>query len=291
MKIGILTLRHGPSAKTSITPEVIRLLEEWGARVDVIHPEERCTSLSSIRPEHDLYVLKSETELALSYAGALHAAGAAVVNPYPAAAMLKDKIIANRRLEEAGVPVAETFVAGHPRQLAPLLEEGPIVVKPYRGSKGRGVHVVWDADELENVATDEGPVLAQRYHRPDGRDRKIYCIGGQLFGVKRIWPARTYEEKLGEPFSIDPVLRDVALRCGAAFGIDIFGVDVVISDGKPWVVDLQGFPGFKGVPDAALRLADHLYAIAERVIGGGTAAEPKAPAKVDATVGGGAVSA
>ncbi len=268
MKIGILTLRHASTVKSLIMPEVVRLLGEWSAEVDVIYPEERCTALSDVRVEHDLYVLKSETELTLSLAGALHAAGAAIVNPYHASSMMKDKIVAMRRLEEAGVPVPATYVTGSPRQLAHLLESGPLVLKPYRGSKGRGVQVIWDPDELDDVA-DDSLVFAQHYHKPDGRDRKIYCIGGQLFGVMRRWPAHTYEEKLGEAFSVDAALRDIALRAGAAFGVDLFGVDIIISDGRPFVVDMQGFPGFKGVPEPALRLADYVYATAERILAGG----------------------
>lgn len=248
-------------------PEVLRLLRGWGATVDVIHPAERSTDLASLRVSHDLYVLRSESEMALSLAGALHAIGAPILNPWPIAALMKDKIAATRLLQAAGVPVPETHVSGTPRALAPLLEAGPIVLKPYRGSKGRGVRVVWEPEDLDAVDAG-GPVLAQRYHRPDGPDRKIYCIGGQLFGVLRQYPARTYRQKCGAPLSLDPELREIALRCAAAFGVELFGVDVVLSGGVAHVVDIQSFPGFKGVPDAALRLADYVYATLQRVLAG-----------------------
>jgi hypothetical protein len=39
-------------------------------------------------------------------------------------------------------------------------------------------------------------------------------------------------------------------------------VDVVFSDGAPWVVDMQAFPGFKGVPDAAVHLCDAILTAA-----------------------------
>jgi ribosomal protein S6--L-glutamate ligase len=268
MNIGLLTLRHPPSRRSPITPEVVGLLEEWGAHVDLIHPDDELTDLATIRAEHDLYVLKAGTELALSFAGALHAIGATILNPYPIAAMCRDKIIATRTLERAGVPVPATYTTLHPAQLAVLLDDGPLVLKPYRGSEGRGVHVVWDADELDCVPGDHGPVFAQRYHEPDGRDRKIYVIGGQVFGVKRVWPVRSFEDKLGEPFTITPELRDIALRCGAAFGLELYGLDIIINDGRPYVVDISSFPGFKGVPDAALRLADYIFTAAQRVLAG-----------------------
>jgi ribosomal protein S6--L-glutamate ligase len=89
-----------------------------------------------------------------------------------------------------------------------------------------------------------------------------------VFGVMRAWPPRTYEEKLGQAFPVTPELRDLALRCGEAFGIDVFGVDIIVSAGVPYVVDVSSFPGFKGVPDAALRLADYINWAADRVIAG-----------------------
>ena len=113
----------------------------------------------------------------------------------------------------------------------------------------RGVHVVWDADELDDVSSGDGPIFAQRWLRPDGRERKIYCIGGQLFGVVRAWPARTFDEKVGEAFALGPELREIALACGRAFGVDVFALDVLVSDGRPYVVNMQSLPGrWAGLP-------------------------------------------
>jgi ribosomal protein S6--L-glutamate ligase len=110
----------------------------------------------------------------------------------------------------------------------------------------------------------KNPILAQRYHPPDGADLKIYSIGGRLFGVKKIFPARTEDEKHGEPFTPTPELSEIAYRCGRAFGIDLYGVDIIESSGHPYVVDISSIPGFKGVPDAPLHLARHLYDTAKR---------------------------
>jgi ribosomal protein S6--L-glutamate ligase len=266
MKIGILMLRHPPTRISPVMPEVLRLLRDWGCKVDVIYPEEQVSSLSEVRVEYDLYVLKSGTDLALSMAGALHAVGARILNPYPVAAAMRDKIVAMRLLQAAGLPVPETYITSDPQHLVSFLDAGPLVLKPYRGSQGRGIHIVWDADELDDVPNDEGPVFAQRYHKPEGEDHKIYVIGEQMFGVKRIFPAKTYEEKIGEPFTITAELQELARRCSRAFGIELFGFDVVMSGGRPYVVDIQSFPGFKGVPDAALRLADYIYSAGRQVL-------------------------
>jgi ribosomal protein S6--L-glutamate ligase len=248
-------------------PEVTRLLVERGAKVEIVHPEERVTDLRTLAPEHDLYVLKSGTEAALSLAGALEAAGAAVLNPYRVAAACRDKVVGTKVLAAAGIPVPETYVTARPRALLPLLEGGPLVLKPYRGSQGAGIRVVRTRQELMLLQDNGRPILAQRYVEARGRDRKLYRIGDEIFGVLRVWPARSYEEKLGEPFAVGPELREIVLRCGEPFGISLYGVDVVVAD-RPYVVDMSSFPGFKGVPHAAERLAEYVYGAARRASAG-----------------------
>ena len=216
MRIACLMIRHAPTRTGSIMPEVVRLLSQRGAKVDLMYPEEQLIDLSKVRVEHDLYILKAKTELSLSLSGALHAAGAAILNPYPVSVMLRDKIITFQVLQAAGVPVPDSYAVSHADQLNPLLEEGPLVLKPYKGSQGEGIHVVWRADDLAGLPFNGGPVFAQRYHVPQGRDRKLYSIGGELFGVKRVWPARSLDQKRGESFTVTPELRQIALRCGRA---------------------------------------------------------------------------
>lgn len=269
MRIAVITTRDKPSGQSSVMQEAARILSEKGTVVEILNPDERLIDLANVKVEYDLYILKSSSQSAISLAGLLHAAGANLLNPYPAVARMKDKILATQVLQAADVPLPETFMAAQPGQLVELLADGPLVVKPYwGGSQGRGVRIVEKADELADIPTDQGLIFAQRYHKPDGRDHKIYCIGGQVFGVMRIWPARTYEEKLGEPFTVAPEMSEIALRCGRAFGVDLFGLDIIVSDGQPYVVDINTFPGFKGVPEAARYLAAYIQAAARRVLRG-----------------------
>jgi ribosomal protein S6--L-glutamate ligase len=194
------------------------------------------------------------------------------------AALCRDKIVSTRLLAAADVPVPDSWVAGRVELLADALADGPLVIKPHRGSQGHGVVFVRDAASLAALAHIGGPVFAQRYVPHDGPDHKLYCIGGQVFGVRRVWPARTLVEKVGEPFPVSVPLRDLVLRVGAVFGMDLFGLDVVVSRGVPFAVDLSSFPGLKGVPAAALRLAEYVYAAARRASRGEPVTpEPMAP--------------
>ncbi|HVH66760.1 MAG TPA: hypothetical protein VM716_02755 [Gemmatimonadales bacterium] len=273
LRIGFLVESRFARSTTHVSA-VMRALSDAGVIVDVIHPVTQALELSSVRAEHDLYVLKKTSRLSLSIAGVLHAQGAAIVNPYPVTVALRDKIITSRILQSAGVPTPATYVASHPDRLAPFLDGGPIVVKPYQGSDGLGVRVVRNAAELAAVRASRDPVFAQRYHPPQGRDRKIYVVGHQLFGVKKVFPATTEVDRLGEPFTPSPELCEIARRCGTAFGIDFYSVDIIESGGQPYVVDMCSFPGCGGVPDAPRHLASYLQAAAERAARGQGAPSP-----------------
>ena len=277
MRIGFLMERSFTDGRS--VPEVIRLLRELGATAKPLHLGDDLIDSARVRLDYDLYVLKSTSDLAMSLAADLHAAGAALLNPYPVSALLRDRIQTFRVLRGAGVTVPETFVASQVSQLLPALERGPLIVKTYRQPGKQRAEVVSDEAELAALGPIEEPVFAQRYHPPDGgqSDRSIYSIGSDLFGVLRGGPARTNGEKNGCQFTLSPELVDIARRCGAAFGIDLFDVDVVVSGGRTYVVDMSSFPGFNGVPDAPVRLAKYIYAVAGRAARGELIAAADSP--------------
>ena len=257
MRVAIVALRH-PSGRFSVlVPEMEARLQDLGCEVEIIDPDAGPVDLGAVRTDADLYILKSGTEAALSFAGVLHARGARVVNPYPVAAACRDKIVQTLVLAEAGVPVPQSWMTVAPMSLLPQLEDGPLILKDPRGSQGRGLEIVHDRDGLAALPVGT-PWLAMRYYRPEGEDLKLYRIGDEVFGVERIFPAKTYAQKLGRPYAVSDDLRDIVLRCGDAFGISVYGVDVIRSRGRHWVVDMSSFPGFKGVPAAGRRIVDHV---------------------------------
>jgi ribosomal protein S6--L-glutamate ligase len=262
MRIGILLDWANPNIL-----EMTHLLARRGVKLNLIHPEKQLIDMNMVTVENDLYLLKSGSDAAMSLAGALHAIGAATLNPYPAVALLRNKFIVMRVLQQAGIPTPQTFMANEIEHLIPLLDSGPLILKPYRGSRGAGIHIVSSPGELSGLAV-EGPILAQRYMKPEGLDYKIFSIGSRLFGVRRVWPLQTYEDKIGESFILSPELEEIALRCGRAFGIDLFGMDIVYSNGAPYVVDVNKFGSFMGVPNAPCLLAEYIYSSCQRVLNG-----------------------
>jgi len=250
-------------------PQLARLLEQRGVTAKALRLGDDLIDVARVRLDYDLYVLRNRTDLAMSVAADLHEAGAALLNPYPISALLRDRIVTLRMLRAAGVLVPDTFVASDASQLLPALDGGPLILKAPRRTGKRSKHIVTNAAELAALGPMTEPLLAQRYHQPDRPvDQKIYSIGSEQFGVLRVRPARPYDDRDTAPFPLSAALESLARCCGAAFGIDLFSVTIVESGGSTYVVDMSSFPAFKGVPDACERLAAYIATAADRAMRG-----------------------
>lgn len=255
---------------SAVTAETIGRLRGYGIEVDLLVPEAGCLELAEIRPTHDLYVLKSKSTLTLSWAGVLTRAGAVTVNTWRSCSLAKDKIAATALLSAAGVAVPPSWATGSPGPLRPLLNEGPLWIKPHRGSRGIGVSRVETSMELDRQArcTDAHnlplPLFVQREVPSGGRDLKVYVVGDWVSALTRQFPARTVREKLGTPIPISTEVRAAALACGRALGLELYGVDFLLHGDRFHVVDVNPYPGYKGAAEASSRLAGYLIQRARR---------------------------
>jgi ribosomal protein S6--L-glutamate ligase len=256
-RIYVMLARRVPPVPSPVLAEVFHLLGGAGFRVESGIAEALLARPDELRVEHDLYVLKSHTELSLSLAGALHLQGARILNPFPNCTVTQNKIVASRLLRAAGIPIPRCWVTGDLRLLEPVARQGPLIIKPYLGHRGAGLHVVRSPMDLALVPPPEAPVIVQDYVGSGGEDLKVYVVGEEVFAVRKPFSPTSFAVP-GRPCPVDPRVRDIALRCGRAFGLGLYGLDVVEGPGGPWVVDVNTFPGYKGVPGVAPRIADYI---------------------------------
>jgi ribosomal protein S6--L-glutamate ligase len=260
---------------SATTAQTIELLRQRGARVDVVVPEAELWDLGRLRPEHDLYVLKSKTPLSLSLAAALEAAGARTVNRVAASGLAKDKLLHSALLARAGVPVPRAWACACGPALGRLLgglNGARLLAKPPGGSMARGIRRLAAASELAGedgpalIAAMAGrggpprPLLLQEEVPSDGLDLKLYVVGDWVAAIRRPFPARTEAEKRGRPAEVPSAIRRAALACGGALGLDLYGVDVLTSEAGFRVVDVNAFPSYRGIADGPRRVADFLLA-------------------------------
>ena len=153
------------------------------------------------------------------------------------------------------------------RLLEAAVAAQPLIIKPYLGYSGTGVRLVRTARELAALPPPQGPVLIQEYVPGRGDDLKVYVAGDDVFAVRKPFSPTSFIVP-GRPVPVTPAVRDLALRCGQVFGLGLYGVDIVEGVDGPWVVDVNTFPGYKGAPGAAARIADYIadYALGRRVL-------------------------
>lgn len=265
---------RGAARHSDATAEVIERLRARGAIVDVLLPDDGPIDIAELRPAHDLYVLKSRTPVALAVAAVLDARGARAVNPYRASAIARDKIASTAILAAAGIKVPASFATGEPARLVAAAPSTALWLKPYRGSRGAGVTrlPLAQARSLPAPRDVDGlplPAFAQVDVPTTGADLKVYVVGERLWGVSRVFPARTPAEKAGIPAIVSGSVRDAALRCGQVLGLELYGVDVVGAGADRAIVDVNAYPGYKGAAGAAAAIADHLLARARgRLVAG-----------------------
>lgn len=269
-------LARRPDGPSHVVAEVMERLRLRGLEVTSAIAEEVVERPGHLGAEADLWLLKSYTPLSLSLAGVLHRAGARVLNPYPACLAARDKIAAAQVLEAAGIPAPRSWVTGDLSLLAPLAREMPLVVKPHMGWRGEGVRVVRSEAELLALPPPREPVLVQEFLPGPGVDLRVYVVGERVFATRKPFSARSFSLP-GEEVPVADEVRRIALRCGEAFGLGLYGLDLIEAPGGPRVVDVNYFPGYKGIAAAADAVAEYVARCAEGAVslpGAGPHASP-----------------
>jgi ribosomal protein S6--L-glutamate ligase len=262
MRLRFMLARRVPDGPSRIVIEVAALLRRRGFDVKSVIGEELVQRPERLAAEADLWLLKSYTPLSLSLAGVLQAAGARVMNPYPACLAARNKILAAQVLHAAGVPAPRSWVTGDLSRLRRLLRKTPLVVKPYMGWRGEGVRIVRSEAELLALPPPQEPVLVQEFVPGPGEDLRVYVAGNRVFATRKPFSEASFSVP-GKPVPVSDPVRQIALRCGEAFGLGLYGLDLIEAPDGPRVVDVNYFPGYKGIPEAAEAVADYVVLFAE----------------------------
>ncbi|MFG1810030.1 RimK family alpha-L-glutamate ligase [Streptomyces sp. NPDC049040] len=270
--------------------EVIRRLDAWGHHVDVLRPGGSLLRMTEVvsAGSHDAWVLKTVSGgPGLTLLEAAASAGMTTVNDARSIRGVRDKALAAAIGRSRGLPMPTTYAAARPELLAEIPESDyPLVVKPADGSSGRAVHLLASPDRLaalEPVLRGEGLLIAQPYVRNRGVDIKVYCVGDDFYATERrspLHPDRPHRERR---VALSREVAAIAAQVGAVYGLDLYGLDVLLGPDGPVVVDVNDFPSFRQVPDAASRVASAVLELAR----GGRPGEPPPLATVPVPVAAG----
>lgn len=217
-------------------------------------------------PQADIYLLKSHAPQALELAHYLEQHGALVVNSWESSLACQDRVLMAQRMREANLPWPYTWsfptlanlLARH--DLLPTLPF-PLIIKSYYSHRGDLVDKVNNIEQLQVLADQwsQEPIVLQEFAAGDGWDIKMWVIDKHIFAARRRTPLEPNAPKEDFPIAEDELPKDwarIALEIGRVFKLRLYGVDLLITEKGPIIVDVNSFPGFRGVPGADDALAD-----------------------------------
>ncbi|MFE0509712.1 RimK family alpha-L-glutamate ligase [Streptomyces sp. NPDC058964] len=223
-----------------------------------------------------------------------------------------DKYRAHLRLSRAGLPVPDTILIGrhNTEAAAPVLAEwGRAMLKPRLGAYGQGVLLVEDFTTLRDLAgyleytlaaATEGTYLLERIC-PSGGSADWFGTtlvnGSLMYGYRKrshrftrladdVWKVYDPEGIGGDVDGCDvpaPLAR-LAQLAQQALGLPLVGFDLIVSEGRPVIVDENTFPGlYPELFAAAGRSLGHeLFALVGELVGdlsGNGSGGPEAPTR------------
>jgi ribosomal protein S6--L-glutamate ligase len=222
-------------------------------------------------PLTGIYLLKSHAPQALEVAHYLEQRGALVVNSWASSAACQDRVLMAQRMKEAGLPWPQTWsfpslenLLAQQDLLATL--PFPLIIKSHYSARGDLVDKVSHPGQLQALAQDwmQEPVVLQEFAHGDGWDIKLWVVDAQVFAARRRTPLEANAPKEDHPISAEELpneWRHITLEIGRAFDLRLYGVDLLMTAQGPVVVDVNSFPGFRGVAgagDALVALVEHL---------------------------------
>ena len=217
-------------------------------------------ALEQQHPRADLYLLKSHAPQALDVAHALEEQGALVVNTWASSLACQDRAQMAERMQEYHLPWPAT--RSFPSLNSLLAQESalasisfPMILKSYYSHRGDLVEKVNSLAALEALAGEWGqePIVTQEFVASDGWDIKLWVIDERVFAARRRTPLEPNASKQDIAIADEELPREwrhIALEIGRVFNLRLYGLDLIVTERGPIVIDVNSFPGFRGVHGA-----------------------------------------
>lgn len=202
--------------------------------------------------------------------------GVTVVNSARTIERCVDKFYTDALLRDAGLPTPETRVCERADEaMAAVRELGEVIIKPIFGSMGHGLVRVSDPDVawrvIRPLEQSRAVFYVQRVVDHGGRDVRVFVVGQRVLAaierqaVNGDWRSNVSRGALVRPVDLQAGWSALALRAAAAVGADYAGVDLLPSSEGPFVLEVNGIPGWQGLQgatrvDVAAAIVDHVVA-------------------------------
>ncbi len=117
-------------------------------------------------------------------------------------------------------------------------------------------------DLIQNY--NESELFLQEYLGEHDIIFKIYVIGNWVVSItshNRLQKNKdlTPLELIHIRIPVDERFKRRIIRLGQKFGMSIFGLDYIMTEKGPYIVDVNDFPSFRSIPEGVSLVSDHIY--------------------------------
>jgi ribosomal protein S6--L-glutamate ligase len=176
----------------------------------------------------------------------------------------RDKLRSMQIFSRHEIDIPKTIFARNPRQIDSLLKEiggAPCVIKLLEGTQGIGV-VLAETRKAANAVIEafhglNANMLIQEFIKEaGGADIRAFVVNGKVVGaMKRQGAEGEFRSNLhrgghATKVTLKKAERLLAIRAAKAMGLNIAGVDMIVSNRGPLVLEVNSSPGLKGIEEA-----------------------------------------
>jgi ribosomal protein S6--L-glutamate ligase len=177
-------------------------------------------------------------------------------------ATARNKFATMQKLRAAGLRIPESFLVASKIKAGDVIERTPppLILKLLTGTQGIGVMKVEKVSDIgpiiDTLVELKQLILIQSYISNPGEDIRMFVVGQEVVGamVRKAgpteWRSNIHLGGKGVLYLQSKEEAEMAVKAAAAVGVEIAGVDMIMSKDGPYFIEVNASPGFKGLMKA-----------------------------------------
>ncbi|GAA1468614.1 RimK family alpha-L-glutamate ligase [Microbacterium thalassium] len=189
----------------------------------------------------------------------------------------RDKLRATQILSRHSIGMPATAFVRNRADVRPAIERvggAPVVIKLLEGTQGIGVILAPEVKVaeaiIETLQSTKQNVLIQRFvEESRGRDIRALVVGDRVVAAMRRsasgdeFRSNVHRGGTVEPVELTPEYEQAAVRSAQIMGLKVAGVDMLVGNDGPLVMEVNSSPGLEGIEtatrlDVAGAIIDHI---------------------------------
>jgi ribosomal protein S6--L-glutamate ligase len=174
----------------------------------------------------------------------------------------RNKFATMQKLRAAGLRIPESFLVASKIKAGDVIEQSPppLILKLLSGTQGVGVMKVEKVSDvgpiIDTLVELKQLILIQSYIPNPGEDIRMFVVGDEVVGamIRKAGPTewRSNIHLGGKGIMYHPTggEQETAIKAAKAVGVEIAGVDMIMSKEGPYTIEVNASPGFKGLMKA-----------------------------------------